>query len=166
MDGGRLPLPEHGSSSGTAAGRSAQAGGMTSAPFGPSIFVRVKRILGLGRLRLRGPYGVQNKFTLAANLRWLICRPHGEVDFLYQLPTISLGGVKAKFGRVLCETLRCRCLTRCAQADVQIAPDPTRAHARSEAQWPTLFPLGRLQLSDVVQREFHTHPSQPGSMSR
>ena len=66
MDGRRLPLPEHGSSPGAAAGRSAQAGGMTSVPFGPSIFARVKRILGLGRLRLRGRCGVQNEFALAA----------------------------------------------------------------------------------------------------
>ena len=38
------------------------------------LFARLKRILGLARLRLRGPYGVQDEFTLAAtaqNLRKL-----------------------------------------------------------------------------------------------
>ncbi|WVX47509.1 hypothetical protein ROLI_005780 [Roseobacter fucihabitans] len=37
-------------------------------------FAHLKRILGLGRLRLRGPCGVQDEFTLAAiaqNLRKL-----------------------------------------------------------------------------------------------
>ena len=41
LDGGRRPLPEHGSSSGAAAGRSAQACGMTSAPVFPRMFARV-----------------------------------------------------------------------------------------------------------------------------
>ena len=38
------------------------------------LFAHLKRILGLARLRLRGPYGVQDEFTLAAtaqNLRKL-----------------------------------------------------------------------------------------------
>ena len=38
------------------------------------LFAHLKRILGLGRLRLRGPCGVQEEFTLAAiaqNLRKL-----------------------------------------------------------------------------------------------
>ncbi|MEO1502483.1 MAG: transposase, partial [Pseudomonadota bacterium] len=38
------------------------------------LFAHLKRILGLGRLRLRGPCGVQDEFTLAAtaqNLRKL-----------------------------------------------------------------------------------------------
>ena len=38
------------------------------------LFAHLKRILGLGRLRLRGPWGVQDEFTLAAtaqNLRKL-----------------------------------------------------------------------------------------------
>ncbi|MFK7754690.1 MAG: transposase, partial [Sedimentitalea sp.] len=38
------------------------------------LFAHLKRILGLGRLRIRGPCGVQDKFTLAAtaqNLRTL-----------------------------------------------------------------------------------------------
>ncbi|WP_323782251.1 transposase, partial [Leisingera sp.] len=38
------------------------------------LFAHLKRILGLARLRLRGPWGVQDEFTLAAtaqNLRKL-----------------------------------------------------------------------------------------------
>ena len=41
---------------------------------GEMLFAHLKRILGLGRLRLRGPCGVQDEFTLAAtaqNLRKL-----------------------------------------------------------------------------------------------
>jgi hypothetical protein len=44
------------------------------------LFAHLKRILGLGRLRLRGPHGAQDEFTLAAiaqNLRRLakLARP-------------------------------------------------------------------------------------------
>jgi hypothetical protein len=38
------------------------------------LFAHLKRILKMGRLRLRGPRGAQDEFTLAAiaqNLRWL-----------------------------------------------------------------------------------------------
>ena len=50
------------------------------------LFAHLKRILRLGRLRLRGPYGAQDEFTLAAiaqNLRRLaklIARPPPAVD--------------------------------------------------------------------------------------
>ena len=46
------------------------------------LFAHLKRILRLGRLRLRGPRGAQDEFTLAAiaqNLRRLanfVARPH------------------------------------------------------------------------------------------
>jgi len=47
------------------------------------LFAHLKRILGLGRLRLRGPCGVQDEFTLAAtaqNLRKLAkLKPMGPV---------------------------------------------------------------------------------------
>ena len=41
LDGGRRPLPGHGSSSGAASGRPAEAGGMTGAPFAFGDFARV-----------------------------------------------------------------------------------------------------------------------------
>ena len=50
------------------------------------LFVHLKRILRLGRLRLRGPYGAQVEFTLAAvakklrRLAKLIARPPPAVD--------------------------------------------------------------------------------------
>ena len=50
------------------------------------LFAHLKRILKLGRLRLRGPYGAQDEFTLAAiaqNLRRLaklIARPPPVAD--------------------------------------------------------------------------------------
>ena len=50
------------------------------------LFAHLKRILRIGRLRLRGPYGAQDEFTLAAiaqNLRRLaklIARPPPVVD--------------------------------------------------------------------------------------
>ena len=50
------------------------------------LFAHLKRILKLGRLRLRGPLGAQDEFTLAAiaqNLRRLaklVVRPPPRVD--------------------------------------------------------------------------------------
>ena len=50
------------------------------------LFAHLKRILRLGRLRLRGPFGAQDEFTLAAiaqNLRrlaMLVARPPPVVD--------------------------------------------------------------------------------------
>ena len=50
------------------------------------LFAHLKRILKLGRLRLRGPFGAQDEFTLAAiaqNLRRLaklVARPPPALD--------------------------------------------------------------------------------------
>jgi hypothetical protein len=54
---------------------------IAAACFFPALFAHLKRILKLGRLRLRGPRGAQDEFTLAAiaqNLRRLaklVARP-------------------------------------------------------------------------------------------
>ena len=56
LDGGRRPLPEHGSSSRAASGRSAQAGGMSGAPFR----LRTLRALWL----VQGAAGMESLWTI------------------------------------------------------------------------------------------------------
>ena len=66
------------------------------------LFAHLKRILRLGRLRLRGPHGAQFEFTLAAiaqNLRRLaklVVRPPPAVAAVRRIVVVGIGATASK----------------------------------------------------------------------